>query len=107
MRTEAEWSEMRERYRQGVSISQIAREEGLSRITVRRYVQTDVPPAYVRLKDKERAEKRGEGEVLSVRHDSAGHDARVLVSVVLQRDLSQLHSHLAPVKNGTVHTYAR
>lgn len=36
MRTEAEWSEMRERYRQGVSISQIAREEGLSRNTVRK-----------------------------------------------------------------------
>jgi transposase len=53
MRTEAEWSEMRERYRQGVSISQIAREEGLARITVRKYVQTDVPPAYVRSKDKE------------------------------------------------------
>jgi len=47
MRTEAEWSEMRERYRQGVSISQIAK-EGLSRNTVRKYVQTDVPPAYVR-----------------------------------------------------------
>jgi transposase len=53
MRTESEWSEMRERYRQGMSISQIAREEGLSRITVRKYVQTDVPPAYVRSKDKE------------------------------------------------------
>jgi len=48
MRTEAEWSEMRERYRQGVSISQIAKEEGLSRNTVRKYVQTDIPPAYVR-----------------------------------------------------------
>ncbi len=53
MMTEAEWSEMRERYRQGVSISQIAREEGLSRNTVRKYVQTDVPPAYVRSKAKE------------------------------------------------------
>ncbi len=53
MRTEAEWSEMRERYRQGMSISQIAREEGLSRITVRKYVQTDVPPAYVRSKNRE------------------------------------------------------
>jgi transposase len=53
MRTEAEWSEMRERYRQGVSISQIARDEGLSRITVRKYVQTDAPPAYARSKDKE------------------------------------------------------
>lgn len=48
MRTESEWSEMRERYRQGMSISQIARDEGLSRNTVRKYVQTDVPPAYVR-----------------------------------------------------------
>ncbi|MBU1159529.1 MAG: IS21 family transposase [Candidatus Thermoplasmatota archaeon] len=44
---------MRERYRQGMSISQIAREEGLARITVRRYVQTDVPPAYVRSKNRE------------------------------------------------------
>jgi len=31
MRTEAEWSEMRERYRQGVSISRIAMEEGQAR----------------------------------------------------------------------------
>ena len=53
MRTEAEWSEMRERYRQGVSVSQIAREEGLSRNTVRKYVQTDIPPAYVRSRAKE------------------------------------------------------
>lgn len=36
-----------------MSISQIAREEGLSRITVRKYVQTDVPPAYVRSKNRE------------------------------------------------------
>jgi len=39
---------MRERYRQGVSISRIAMEEGLSRNTVRKYVRTDTPPAYAR-----------------------------------------------------------
>jgi transposase len=36
-----------------MSISQMARDEGLSRNTVGKYVQTDVPPAYVRSSTRE------------------------------------------------------
>jgi len=39
-----EWFTMKQRYRKGVPISQIAREEGLDRKTVRKYVQCDRPP---------------------------------------------------------------
>ena len=53
MRTESEWSEMRERYRQGMSISQIARDEGLSRNTVKKYVHAEVPPSYARSSTRE------------------------------------------------------
>jgi len=44
METAGEWFEMKEKYRQGVSISQISKEYGCDRKTVRKYVQSQVPP---------------------------------------------------------------
>jgi len=44
---------VREQYRRGVLISRPVRDEGLSKNTVRKYVQTDLPPAYVRLSARE------------------------------------------------------
>ena len=52
MQTEEEWFNMRERYRKGVSISQIARKEYLDRKTVRKYVQGNKPPRYCRKRSK-------------------------------------------------------
>jgi transposase len=48
MRDITEWYTMKERYRNGVSISQIAREEGLDRKTVRKLVRAQSPPKYER-----------------------------------------------------------
>ena len=50
MISDEEWFEMRERYRQGVSISQLARETGLDRKTVRRHVRSLSPPERTRIK---------------------------------------------------------
>lgn len=46
MRPEVEWAEMRERHRQGESISKLANEYGLTRNTVRKYVGSTKPPKY-------------------------------------------------------------
>jgi len=46
MRPEVEWAEMRERHRQGESISKLANEYGLTRNTVRKYVGSIKPPRY-------------------------------------------------------------
>lgn len=48
MRTEMEWAEMRERHKRGESISRLAEEYGLTRNTVRKYVQAERPPKYSR-----------------------------------------------------------
>ena len=41
-----EWSELRERHRRGESISTLAKEYGLTRNTVRKYLAVDKPPTY-------------------------------------------------------------
>ena len=46
MRPEVEWAEMRERHRHGESISRLAEEHGLTRNTVRKYVNAVSPPKY-------------------------------------------------------------
>lgn len=46
MRPEVEWAEMRERHRRGESISKLAKEYGLTRNTVRKYVGSVEPPKY-------------------------------------------------------------
>ena len=43
-----EWAELRERHRRGESISHLAGEFGLTRNTVRKYVQAETPPKYSR-----------------------------------------------------------
>jgi len=48
LRTEMEWAEMRERHKRGESISRLAEEYGLTRNTVRKYVQAERPPKYSR-----------------------------------------------------------
>jgi transposase len=50
MITEEEWFGMKHRYRNGVSISQIAREEVLDRKTVRKHVRRSTPPESTRKK---------------------------------------------------------
>lgn len=55
MKTTEEWFEMREKYLQGVSISQIAREEGVDRKTARKYALSPTPPK--RRKRKKRGSK--------------------------------------------------
>jgi len=44
MEAAGEWFDMKEKYRQGVSISQISKEYGRDRKTVRKYVQSQIPP---------------------------------------------------------------
>jgi len=46
MRSEVEWAEMRERHRHGESISKLAREFGVTRNTIRKYVNASGPPKY-------------------------------------------------------------
>jgi transposase len=46
MRSEVEWAEMRERHRHGESISKLAREFGVTRNTIRKYVNATGPPKY-------------------------------------------------------------
>lgn len=48
MKNAMEWSEMKERHRSGMSISQISRDMGCDRKTVRKYVRADAPPGYAR-----------------------------------------------------------
>jgi transposase len=48
MRDALEWFGMKEKYRNGVSISQIAREEGLDRKTVQKHIRALSPPKYIR-----------------------------------------------------------
>ena len=46
------WVDIKSLHRQGFSIRHIARELGISRVTVRRYLRNDEPPRYVRTKTK-------------------------------------------------------
>lgn len=46
MKSEVDWMDIRERYQQGETISQIARELGMDRKTVRRYAQSGAPPEH-------------------------------------------------------------
>ena len=43
-----EWSELRERHRKRESISKLAEEFGLTRNTVRKYIDSETPPKYGR-----------------------------------------------------------
>jgi len=45
-----EWAELRERHQRGESVSHLAREYGLTRNTVRKYVSAETPPTYHREK---------------------------------------------------------
>jgi len=47
LRPEVEWAEMRERHRRGESISKLAKEFGVTRNTIRKYVKATEPPRYV------------------------------------------------------------
>lgn len=46
MKSEVDWMDIRERYQQGETISQIARELGMDRKTVRKYAQSGAPPEH-------------------------------------------------------------
>lgn len=48
---EPEWYDMKDKQRQGMSISQIAREEGIDRKTVRKHLRSRTPPKYRRRKE--------------------------------------------------------
>ena len=50
---EPEWYDMKDKYRQGMSISQIAKEEGIDRKTARKHIQSLSPPAYKRSKERQ------------------------------------------------------
>ena len=46
MKSEVDWMDIRERYQQGETVSQIARELGMDRKTVRKYAQSGAPPEH-------------------------------------------------------------